>query len=221
MTPLVASALASLAALGAADPDRSGLPLLQSVLNAASKSTFVHVRIVREQREEESGVYTADSVTEFWWDSGGKFRFDRTGMWGDGLLVVNDGASMWVDTLDEGLAPEKQPGMKRFENPGSAAELLGDRSPLIALYAGPDVSLALGESGTVVEEPREGLFRRLRVRADTIGDVIFVLDVRERVVEMRMQTNGGTTSREYVRYLQGPREGVFKFTDPRRVSKGP
>lgn len=194
--------------------------MLQRVLDAAAKSPQVHVRIVREQREEESGVYTADSVTEFWWQSNGNFRYDRSGMWGDGLLVVNDGRSVWLDTLDAGQPAEKRLGFKRFEDAGKAADLLGDRSPLIALYAGPDVVKALGDTGTVVEMPPEGGRGRLRVQSPLTGDVTFVLDGKERVVEILIQVNGGTATREFVRYLEAPRSGTFTFVEPRVPSKG-
>ncbi len=208
-------------ALASAGPDRSGLPLLQRVVDAAAHRRNVHVRIVREQREEISGVYTADSVCEFWWRSGGSFRYDRSGMWGDGMLVVNDGRTAWVDTLDGSVAPEKREGITRFETAASAIAMLGsERSPLLDLFLGPDPVKALGEDGSVVEEAAEGPLRRVRLRGETVGDVELVIDSDHRVAEVRIQTAGGTRTREFVRYLEAPRPGTYTFDPPRVPTKG-
>lgn len=81
--------------------DRSGEPELRRVLKAMGAKRHVTATIERSAVENRGGVFEADRTTTLFYDGPLRFRVVVTSMWGDSLLYVSDGKTLYFDPLDD------------------------------------------------------------------------------------------------------------------------
>jgi hypothetical protein len=150
-----------------AKPDRSGEPLLLEVLHDLRSVRAWHVRIYRETRESNEGVYLADRVTEVWLDGSGSVRIEMVDFWGDGGLWLRDKHRSVVDRLGSLREADVLTSRGGWREPDVLKSFAGDSaSPFFDLIVGKEGDTSLvAKDGDIVELPRGGEIRTLRLKS--------------------------------------------------------
>lgn len=80
--------------------DRSGAPLLQSIVDTMGKLERVDVSITRESRDSKQELFVVSRTVTFEWGGAGKFRMEATEYWGGAYVAVSDGKTLMEDPCD-------------------------------------------------------------------------------------------------------------------------
>lgn len=138
-------------------PDRSGETAFRQILKWAKGLDNVHIVIAKSYRESAKMPFYPDSRVDLWL-SGSRFRYETSGYWGDGQVVVSDGTSVLNDSMSE-YEPAVMADAK-----GSALSTLkelkievDDVSPLFTLMAGPEqIDKIVEKTAFIRQEPDHG-----------------------------------------------------------------
>lgn len=138
-------------------PDRSGEPVLRTILAWAQGLDNVHLVIGTESRDTgHEPMYPGERIDV--WLSGSKFRVERSNYWGDGSYVVSDGKTVLSDSESEDspaiLTNAKGNLLATYADLKVSTE---DLSPFFELMSGPSQLDELVEkTATIKLEPDQG-----------------------------------------------------------------
>lgn len=139
--------------------DRSGLPLLKEVLASMAARPPALWRIVKTDFAGRDGAPETDGFVDLHWAGPQQHRAQYQSMWGDGLLVVRNGASVLRDPLVKG-----SPATLGDAPEGSAIAWSSREQQAFGLFP----LLLLGEAALPVLAPSVGSVRVREARGRRI-----------------------------------------------------
>lgn len=169
--------------------DRSGAPLLLSIIEAMEKLERVDVSITRESRESKDELFVVSRTVSFEWGGAGKFRMEATEYWGGAFVAVCDGKTLMEDPCD--LAATVT--LRSAKTPiWSTSEQLGVRGGMSAawiyLTGGPEKTKEwISEKSRVVLSDPPGPLKGVTVDTELFGTMSLYFDERtqsKRVVHL-------------------------------------